>query len=113
LTATGKAYQNALSHFGYPSCNHFVQARLIYPTAFVVFADAAVKAKEAAEKKQVTADGEIQKYKQLYIQERGSKSDLISQISLQKSEAKRWQGKYNNLYRQHVQLKRNKGLSIE
>jgi len=27
-----------------------------------------------------------------------------------KSEAKRWEGNYNNLYRQHVQLKRSKGL---
>ena len=58
------------------------------------------------------ADGETQKYRQLYIQEQGSKSDLISQLSHQKSEAKRWEGNYNNLYRQHVQLKRSKGLVI-
>ena len=58
------------------------------------------------------ANGETQKYKQLYNQERDSKSDLISQLSHQKSEAKRWEGNYNNLYRQHVQLKRNKGLEI-
>jgi len=31
----------------------------------------------------------------------------------EKSEAKRWEGNYNNLYRQHVQLKRSKGLEIE
>jgi len=58
------------------------------------------------------ADGETQKYKQLYSQERNSTSDLISQLTHQKSEAKRWEGNYNNLYRQHVQLKRSKGLEI-
>ena len=31
----------------------------------------------------------------------------------EKSEAKRWEDNYNNLYRQHVQLKRSKGLDIE
>jgi len=56
------------------------------------------------------ADGETQRYKQLYSQERDSKSDLISQLSHQKNKAKRWEGNYNNLYRQHVQLKRSKGL---
>jgi chromosome segregation ATPase len=58
------------------------------------------------------ANRETQKYKQLYNQERSSTSDLISQLAHQKSEAKRWEGNYNNLYRQHVQLKRNKGLEI-
>ena len=56
------------------------------------------------------ADGETQKYKQLYSQERNSTSDLLTQLSHQKSEAKRWETNYNNLYRQHVQLKRSKGL---
>jgi len=59
------------------------------------------------------ADSETQKYKQLYNQERNSTSDLLSQLTHQKSEAKRWEGNYNNLYRQHVQLKRSKGLEIE
>jgi len=59
------------------------------------------------------ADGETQKYKQLYNQERNSTSDLISQLTHQKSEAKRWEGNYNNLYSQHVKLKRSKGLAIE
>ena len=59
------------------------------------------------------ADGETQKYKRLYNQECDFKSDLISQLAHQKSEAKRWEGNYNNLYRQHVQLKRSKGLEIE
>jgi len=30
----------------------------------------------------------------------------------QKSEAKRWEDNYNNLYNQHVKLKRSKGLEI-
>jgi len=59
------------------------------------------------------ANSEIQKYKQLYNQECSSTSDLLSQLAHQKSEAKRWEGNYNNLYRQHVQLKRSKGLEIE
>jgi len=59
------------------------------------------------------ANSETQKYKQLYNQECSSTSDLISQLAHQKSEAKRWEGNYNNLYRQHVQLKRSKGLEIE
>jgi len=50
---------------------------------------------------------------QLYSQEQDSTSDLLSQLTHQKSEAKRWEGNYNNLYRQHVQLKRSKGLAIE
>jgi len=58
------------------------------------------------------ANSETQKYKQLYSQEQNSTSDLLSQLSHQKGEAKRWEGNYNNLYRQHVQLKRNKGLEI-
>jgi len=56
---------------------------------------------------------ETQKYKQLYIKEQNTTSALISEASHQKSEAKRWEGNYNNLYRQHVQLKRSKGLAIE
>jgi len=56
------------------------------------------------------ANNETQKYKQLYNQECSSTSDLISQLAHQKSEAKRWEENYNNLYRQHVQLKRSKGL---
>ncbi|MCL2217962.1 MAG: plasmid recombination protein [Defluviitaleaceae bacterium] len=67
--------------------------------------DAAVKAKE-------TANGEAQKYKQLYIKEQNYTSDLTSKLDHQRSEAKRWEGNYNNLYRQHVQLKRSKGLEI-
>jgi len=59
------------------------------------------------------ANSETQKYKQLYSQERDSKSDLIAKLTHQQSEAKRWEGNYNNLYRQHVQLKRSKGLEIE
>ncbi|MCL1878514.1 MAG: hypothetical protein FWF80_06625 [Defluviitaleaceae bacterium] len=59
------------------------------------------------------ANSETQKYKQLYSQEQDSTSDLLSQLTHQKSEAKRWEGNYNNLYRQHVQLKRSKGLAIE
>jgi len=59
------------------------------------------------------ADGETQKYKQLYNQERSSTSDLLSKLNHQQSEAKRWENNYNNLYRQHVQLKRNKGLEID
>ncbi|MCL2264397.1 MAG: hypothetical protein FWC22_00010 [Treponema sp.] len=59
------------------------------------------------------ANGEIQKYKQLYNQERNSMSELISKLNHQQSEAKRWEDNYNNLYRQHVQLKRIKGLAIE
>ena len=59
------------------------------------------------------ANGETKKYKQLYSQERNSTSDLTSQLAHQKSEAKRWEGNYNGLYSQHVQLKRNKGLEIE
>ena len=58
------------------------------------------------------ADGETQKYKQLYSQEQNSTSDLLSKLNHEKSEAKRWEGNYNNLYRQHVQLKRSKGLEI-
>jgi len=58
------------------------------------------------------ANGGTQKYKKLYTQEQESKSDLISQLSHHKSEAKRWEGNYNNLYRQHVQLKRSKGLAV-
>jgi len=58
------------------------------------------------------ADGETQKYKQLYSQEQNSTSDLLTQLSHQKSEAKRWEGNYNNLYSQHVKLKRSKGLTI-
>ena len=72
----------------------------------VVERDAAVKAK-------ATAEAETQKYKQLYSQAQNSTSDLISQLSHQKSEAKRWEGNYNNLYSQHVKLKRSKGLAIE
>ena len=59
------------------------------------------------------ADSETQRYKQLYNQERDSKSDLLSKLNHQQSEAKRWEDNYNNLYRQHVQLKRSKGLDIE
>jgi hypothetical protein len=59
------------------------------------------------------ANGETQKYKQLYNQERISTSDLTSKLTHQQSEAKRWEGNYNNLYRYHVQLKRSKGLAIE
>ena len=59
------------------------------------------------------ADSETQKYKQLYSQERDSKSDLIAKLTHQQSEAKRWEGNYSNLYRQHVQLKRSKGSEIE
>jgi chromosome segregation ATPase len=58
------------------------------------------------------ANGETQKYKQLYIQEQKSKSDVIVNYNHQKNEAKRWEDNYNNLYRQHVQLKRSKGLDI-
>ena len=65
------------------------------------------------ENKLKKADGETQRYKQLYSQERNSTSDLLSQLTHQKSEAKRWETNYNNLYRQHVQLKRSKGLAIE
>ena len=75
--------------------------------------DAAVKAKEAAERKQATAEAETQKYKQLYSQAQNSTSDLVSKLSHQQSEAKRWEGNYNSLYRQHVQLKRRKGLDRE
>jgi len=56
------------------------------------------------------ANGETQKYKQLYDQEKDSTSDLLSQREHYKSEAKRWEGNYNRLYSQHVQLKRSKGL---
>jgi hypothetical protein len=59
------------------------------------------------------ANDETQKYKQLYHQELNSKVDLVSKLSHQQSEAKRWENNYNNLYRQHVQLKRSKGLAIE
>jgi len=59
------------------------------------------------------SDGETQKYKQLYNQEQDSKSGLISQLSHQKSEAKRCEGNCNNLYRQHIQSKRSKWLAIE
>ena len=59
------------------------------------------------------ADGETQKYKQLYSQERDSTSELLSKLNHQRSEAKRWEDNYNNLYRQHVQLKRSKGLEID
>ena len=59
------------------------------------------------------ANSETQKYKQLYSQEQDSTSDLLSQLTHQKSEAKRWEGNYNNLYRQHVQLKRSKEMDIE
>ena len=58
------------------------------------------------------AKAETQKYKQLYSQERISTSDLISQLSQQKSEAKRWENNYNNLYSQHVKLKRSKGVEV-
>ena len=75
--------------------------------------DTAVKAKEVAERKQATAEAETQKYKQLYSQAQNSTSELVSKISHQQSEAKRWEGNYNNLYSQHVKLKRSKGLSIE
>ena len=64
------------------------------------------------ENKLKKADGETQRYKQLYSQERTSTSDLLTQLTHQKSEAKRWEANYNNLYRQHVQLKRSKGLEI-
>ena len=59
------------------------------------------------------ANAETQKYKQLYNQERNSTADLLSKLNHQQGEAKRWENNYNNLYRQHVQLKRNKGLDIE
>ena len=59
------------------------------------------------------ANSETQKYKQLYNQECSSTSDLISQLTHQRSEAKRWENNYNGLYRQHVQLKRSRGLEIE
>ena len=59
------------------------------------------------------ANNETQKYKQLYNQERNSTSELISKLNHQKSEAKRWEENYNNLYRHHVQLMRSKGLAIE
>jgi len=58
------------------------------------------------------ASNETKKYKQLYEQGQNATSDLTSQLAHQKSEAKRWEGNYNNLYRQHVQLKRSKGLEI-
>ena len=56
------------------------------------------------------ANGETQKYKQLYDKERDSKSDLVIQLHTQKREAKRWEDNYNNLYSQHVQVKRSKGM---
>jgi len=59
------------------------------------------------------SNNETQRYKQLYSQERNSTSELISKLNHQQSEAKRWEDNYNNLYRQHVQLKRSKGLAIE
>jgi len=65
-----------------------------------------VKGYTATPSKLKKADSETQKYKQLYNQEYDSKSDLISQLAHQKSEAKRWEGNYNNLYRQLVQLKK-------
>ena len=56
------------------------------------------------------AIGEMQKYRQLYDKERDSKSDLVIQLHTQKREAKRWEDNYNNLYSQHVQVKRSKGM---
>ena len=75
--------------------------------------NAAVAESDAAVKAKTTAEAETKKYKQLYIQAQNSTSDLISQLSHQKSEAKRWEVNYNNLYSQHVKLKRSKGLAIE
>ena len=37
----------------------------------------------------------------------------LGHINHQKSEAKRWEGNYNNLYSHHIRLKRDKGLDIE
>jgi len=58
------------------------------------------------------ANDETKKYKQLYNQERHSTSGLIAELSQQKGETKRWESNYNNLYNQHVKLKRSKGLEI-
>ncbi|MCL2050066.1 MAG: plasmid recombination protein [Defluviitaleaceae bacterium] len=59
-----------------------------------------------------TAKGETQRYRQLYSQEKQSTTDLTSQLTHQKREAKRWEDNYNNLHRQYVQLKRSKGLVL-
>ena len=59
-----------------------------------------------------TAKGETQRYRQLYSQEKQSTTDLTSQLTHQKREAKRWEDNYNNLHRQYVQLKRSKGLEL-
>jgi len=75
--------------------------------------NATVTERDAAVKAKATAEAETKKYKQLYSQAQNSTSDLISQLAHQKSEAKRWEGNYNNLYSQHVKLKRSKGLAIE
>jgi len=75
--------------------------------------DSELTARETSlDDKMKKADGETRRYKQLYNQEKDSTSDLLSQREHYKSEAKRWEDNYNNLYRQHVQLKRSKGLEI-
>jgi len=75
--------------------------------------NAAVAECDAAVEAKATAEAETQKYKQLYSQVQNPTSDLISELAHQKSEAKRWEGNYNNLYSRHVKLKRSKGLAIE
>ena len=58
------------------------------------------------------ANDETRKYKNLYNQEQGSTLSLIVELNQQKGETKRWENNYNNLYNQHVKLKRSKGLEI-
>jgi len=58
------------------------------------------------------AASETDKYKRLYNQEKIAAADLLSQVSRQRDEAKRWEDNYNSLYSQHVKLKRSKGLEM-
>jgi len=58
----------------------------------------------------VTNTAILQNYRYLTILVKPAKNYPKTE---QKSETKRWEGNYNNLYRQHVQLKRSKGLAIE
>ena len=56
------------------------------------------------------ATNEVAMYRQRYNNKYNEAFMLNSELVKQKSETKRWEDNYNNLYRQHVQVKRSKGL---
>jgi len=113
MTVLKVAQQNAASAASIRKFKADRDTAITEKNAAVAERDAANKAKETAERKQEVADGETQRYKKLYGQEHSAKCEAISQLNQQKSETKRWENNYNNLYSQHVRLKRSKGLAIE